>query len=77
MLHLLRSVVFAGLGFVKTRRQLAFELLALRLQLGVLQRSVKRPRLTHADRGLWVLLSRRWARWSDALIIVKPDPRTG
>ncbi len=37
------------------------------------KRSVKRPRLTHADRGLWVLLSRRWASWSDALIIVKPD----
>jgi hypothetical protein len=29
-------------------------------------------RLTSADRGLWVVLSRTWARWSDALIIVKP-----
>ena len=73
MLNLLRSVVLAGLGFFKTRRQLAIEVLALRHQLGVLKRSVKRPRLTNADRGLWVLLSRRWASWSDALIIVKPD----
>ena len=72
MLNLLRSLLLAGLAFVRTRRQLAVEVLALRHQLGVLQRSVKRLRLTDADRGLWVLLSRRWAGWSDALIIVKP-----
>jgi hypothetical protein len=63
---------FAARAFVKTRRQLAAEILALRHQLGVLKRSVKRPRLSNVDRGLWVLLSRRWSRWSDALIIVKP-----
>jgi putative transposase len=72
VLNLLRSLLLAGLAFVRTRRQLAVEVLALRHQLGVLQRSVKRPRLTDADRGLWVLLSRRWAGWSDSLIIVKP-----
>ncbi|RLB64576.1 MAG: hypothetical protein DRI90_04295, partial [Deltaproteobacteria bacterium] len=64
VLNLLRSVVLASLGFFKTRRQLAIEVLALRHQLGVIKRSVKRPRLTNADRGLWVLLSRRWANWS-------------
>ena len=64
-------MLLAGLAFVRTRRQLA-EILALRPQPGVLKRSVKRPRLSDVDRGLWVLLSRRWAGWSDALIIVKP-----
>ena len=72
VLNLIRSLLFAALAFVRTRRQLAIEVLALRHQLGVLKRSVKRPRLSNVDRGLWVLLSRRWARWSDALIIVKP-----
>ena len=72
MLNLIRSLLFAALAFVSTRRQLAIEVFALRQQLGVLKRSVKRPRLTNADRGLWVLLSRRWSSWSDALIIVKP-----
>jgi putative transposase len=72
VLNLLRSVLFAGVAFVKTRHQLAIEILALRHQLGVLKRSVKRPRLSRVDRGLWALLSRRWSRWSDALIIVKP-----
>jgi len=72
VLNLIRSLLFAGLAFFRTRRRSAIEILALRHQLGVLKRSVKRPRLTDADRGLWVLLSRRWAGWSDALIMVKP-----
>ena len=72
MLNLLRSLLFAALAFVRTRRQLAMEILALRHQLGVLKRSAKRPRLTNVDRGLWVLLSRRWTSWSDELISVKP-----
>jgi putative transposase len=72
VLNLLRSLLLAALAFFKTRRQLAVEVLALRHQLGVLKRSVKRPRLTNTDRRLWVLLSRRWSSWSDALIIVKP-----
>jgi hypothetical protein len=66
-------MIFASLAFVKTRRQLAIEVLVLRHQLGVIRRSVKRPRLSDADRGLWVLLSRNWARWSDVLVMVKPD----
>jgi putative transposase len=72
VLNLIRSLLFAALAFFRTRRQSAIEILALRHQLGVLKRSVKRPRLTNVDRGLWVLLSRRWASWSDALIVVKP-----
>ena len=72
MFNLIRFLLLAGLAFFKTRRQSAIEILALRHQLGVLKRSVTRPRLTDIDRGLWVLLSRRWTRWSDALIVVKP-----
>jgi putative transposase len=72
VLNVIRALVFAALAFFRTRGQLAAEILALRHQLGVLRRSVKRPRLTNVDRGLWVLLSRTWARWNDTLIIVKP-----
>ena len=57
----------------KTRRALALENLALRQQLAVLQRSVKRPRLSNVDRGFWVLLRRFWTDWARALIIVKPE----
>jgi putative transposase len=72
VLNIIRALLFAVLAFFQARRQLAAEILALRHQLGVLKRSVKRPRLTNVDRGLWVLLSRRWSGWSAALIIVKP-----
>jgi transposase InsO family protein len=65
-------LLFAALAFFRTRRELAIENLVLRHQLGILKRSVKRPRLTNADRGLWVLLSRRWSDWKEALIVVKP-----
>ena len=72
VLNVIRSLILAVLAFFRTRGQLAAEILALRHQLGVLRRSVKRPRLTNADRGLWALLSRFWGRWQDSLIIVKP-----
>jgi len=72
VLNVIRSLLFAAFALFWTRSQSAMEILALRHQVGVLQRSVKRPRLTSVDRGLWVLLSRTWARWNDALIIVKP-----
>jgi hypothetical protein len=72
VLNLLRASLFVALAFFRTRRQLAVGLLALRHQLGVLKRSVKRPMLVNVDWGLWLLLSCRWTSWSEALIIVKP-----
>jgi len=51
-----------------SRGRLAIENMALRQQLAVLKRSVKRPRLRRKDR-----VSRIWSDWRSALIIVKPD----
>jgi hypothetical protein len=46
----------------------------LRHQIGVLRRSAKkRPKLTVVDRVFWACLSRAWANWRAALIIVKPE----
>src|SRR5438876_1679829 len=47
--------------------------LALRHQLGVLHRSVKKPKLTPLDRHLWAWLCGVWADWRSALIVVKPE----
>jgi hypothetical protein len=38
----------------------------------ILQRTVPRPRLRTADRLFWVLLSRLWAGWTDAVSVVQP-----
>ena len=58
---------------LKTRRSLALENLALRHQLVILQRSVKRPRLSSVDRGFWVWLRRVWTDCDSVLLIVKPE----
>ncbi len=57
----------------KSRTALHLENLALRQQLGVLRRSVKRPELTSADRLLWTWLCEVWSDWRSALVIVKPE----
>jgi putative transposase len=59
---------------VSARAALQFEMLALRHQLHVLERSrARRPRLTRVDRWLWVWLARVWQDWRNALVIVKPE----
>src|SRR5438874_11112290 len=58
----------------RSRAALGLENLALRHQVGVLQRSArKRPKLTSGDRLLWICLSRLWRDWRSALAIVKPE----
>jgi putative transposase len=58
----------------RSRAALELENLALRHQIGVLQRSAaKRPKLTSGDRLLWICLSRLWRDWRSALAIVKPE----
>ena len=58
---------------VRTQRSLVLENLALRHQLAVLQRTAPRPRLRTADRLFWVLLSRLWHGWAEAVAIVQPE----
>jgi len=55
----------------RSRTALQLEILALRHQVGVLQRSVKRPKLTTADRFLWAGLSSIWNGWESGLSILK------
>jgi hypothetical protein len=56
----------------RSRLALQAENLALRHQLAVYQRTCTRPRLKPEDRILWSWLSRIWAGWRDALVIVQP-----
>src|SRR5215471_11779683 len=61
----------------KSRTALQVENIALRHQLAVLRRSVKRPKLRSADRLLWAWLCEVWIDWQSALRIVKPDTVIG
>ena len=54
-------------------RAVALENLALRQQLAVFKRTVRRPRLRHGDRLFWMLLANAWRDWRTALIVVDPD----
>src|SRR5260370_34368942 len=59
----------------RARAFLLAEILALRHQLLILQRSSRghKLRLRWTDRVLWVWLSRLWNDWRSALLIVKPE----
>jgi hypothetical protein len=47
------------------------EIVALRHQIAVYQRSVSRPRLRATNRLFWVWLSRLWSGWQHALAFVQ------
>jgi transposase InsO family protein len=68
----LSALLASTLSVFRTRAALQLEIIALRHQLGVLQRSVKRPKLNRFDRCLWACLCGVWAEWHSALCIVKP-----
>ena len=85
LLSRLLALAFSGLHVVaaatsaafKSRAALQLENLALRHQVNVLRRSVKRPKLTAADRLLWIWLCEAWSDWRSALAIVKPETVIG
>src|SRR6202043_1678146 len=59
--------------FFRSRSDTALEVLALRQQVAVLKRQRPRPVLNSLDRLFWTTLRRFWPRWSDLIIIVKPE----
>ncbi len=70
---LLRTIVLFLRTLLRDRAELAMENLALRQQLAILEQTAKRPQLRKRDRIFWVWLSRLWAGWRTALVIVQPD----
>jgi putative transposase len=73
----MKNILLTILSFIaaplRSRLALQTEILALRHQLAVYQRSGKRPRISPADRILWGLLSKIWPGWRDVLVFVKPS----
>src|SRR6266511_3214760 len=58
---------------LRSKSELVAENALLRQQLIVLARTAKRPRITHADRPLLVLLASRVRSWRQALLIIQPE----
>lgn len=62
----------------KSKQELAAEIVALRSQLALYQLQQKKgiiskPRCTPSFRLIWILLSRIFTGWKDALCVVKPE----
>ena len=74
MLTFCRLLFSSLLSLVRSRAALQAEILALRHQLQVLERSARgrRLRLRTADRIFWVWLSRLWTGWRSCVQIVQP-----
>jgi putative transposase len=75
MLAIIFSLIHSIRKGFRARVRLHAEILALRHQLSVLQRSKRshKLRLGFADRVFWVWLSNLWSKWRSALVIVKPE----
>ena len=74
MLVFLDTLLATLSSILRSPAALGLENLALRHQIGVLQRSaIKRPKLILLDRLLWAGLSRVWSDWRSALAIVQPE----
>src|SRR6516162_9644853 len=77
MVQLLLGLLVAPRALFRTRTDVALEVLALRRQVAVLKRKRPRPPLNAGDRLFWTSLRRFWPRWSDVLLIVKPETVSG
>jgi putative transposase len=73
MIDILRWLGILIMTSVRERRDVALENLALPQQLGVLKRRKGVPRLKEKDRVFWLVLSRIWPAWREALHLVKAD----
>jgi len=73
MLRSLELLITLVAGFIRPRRALLLENLALRQQLGVLMQRHPRPRFAAHDKLFWVILRRFWPGWKRVLILVQPE----
>jgi hypothetical protein len=72
MLTLLQTMAALLPDLFRSRLSMQVEILALRRQLAVYQRTAVRPRVQPTDRILWSWFSRHCSRWREVLVFVQP-----
>jgi len=73
LLKQILRLFFHNFRLSKKQSDLVLENLALRQQLSIYHHTLKRPKIRTQDRIFWVLFSKIWKEWRDALIVVKPE----
>lgn len=73
MLNSILAICRAVFLILGGHKQVALENIALRQQLGIFQRSVRRPKIRPLDRLFWVCLRKVWKEWKSALEFVQPE----
>jgi putative transposase len=71
--HLLRFLGRLLTSRFRSHIAVEVEMMSLRQQLAIYQRSIPRPRIRLRDRLFWCWLSRLWSRWREVLYVVKPS----
>ena len=72
-MDLLSAILLSSRSYFLDSNQLVLENLAIRQQLLVLQRTMKRPRLRRRDRIFWIFLARFWRDWRRHIFLVWPE----
>jgi putative transposase len=57
----------------KSKSELILENLALRQQLAIYKTKKTKPKLSNLDRSFWIALKQTFSKWTDYLVIVKPE----
>lgn len=73
MLTPLRTLANFLRDLLGSRLSMQIEILALRYQLAVYQRTTARPRIRPIDRLLWSWHSRPWSLWREILVFVRSE----
>ena len=72
MMPIGRALLAFLASLFRSRLSLQVEIVALRHQLTIYERSIRRPRVRLADRLVWAWLTRGWARGREVLVFVQP-----
>jgi putative transposase len=72
MLPIVHALLCFMVDLCRSRVGLQLEIVALRHQLALYRRSIRRPPIRPSDRILWTWFARHWSHWREVLMFVQP-----